>query len=406
MSEQHRWGVRAIASLIVFVIAIVMTPVAIVGHWGHRTVIDAEAYIATVGPLIEQPEVQQAVAEAMSTAIIDQVDTQQFVTGALGKVLGDSPFASLLGAPITAGVNNLITDLTKQLVQSDQFEQVWIKTNTLAQHSLVSLLDGNPEGIVQTQGDQVVLDISSLLTAMQQQLVDRGFTVAAKVTIPQTDRVIVLATVPWLPQVQFIYKLSSPILQWLPLFLAALFGLAIILSRNRTRTVLATGVGLIVMSGITLIGLNVVESSFVDHLQGTVFAQASSVFWTTLVRYLMQGLEAVVVLGLIIAVAGWFAGRSGLATSWRSALSNALHDLGGGLPEGLRRSVRAYTPVLRWASVIAMLLCLVFQPQISIFDVTWISLVTIALFAVIEILSGPERFDVIETVVIVEETTE
>ena len=42
MTDSRRWGVRAIASLLIFIIATLLTPVAIVGHWGHRTVVDAD----------------------------------------------------------------------------------------------------------------------------------------------------------------------------------------------------------------------------------------------------------------------------------------------------------------------------------------------------------------------------
>lgn len=79
MSEGRRWGARSISSLIVFVLAAALTIPALVGHWGHRTVIDAGRYIETVGPLASSPEVQEAVADAVTQAVLDKVDTEKQV---------------------------------------------------------------------------------------------------------------------------------------------------------------------------------------------------------------------------------------------------------------------------------------------------------------------------------------
>lgn len=405
MSAHRRWGARAIASLIVFVIATLITPVAIVGHWGHRTVMDAETYLATVGPLVEQPEVQQALGNAISSAVIEQVDTGDLVNQFLGGFIENDTVVTMLGAPITAGVNNLIGEATQQIVASDAFTTAWYATNTLAQASLVKLLEGNPEGVVQIKGEDIVLDLTNLLTTLQQQLVERGFTVAANVTVPETDRQFVLASSAALPQLQFIYQLSSPILQWFPLLLAALFGLAIALARNRSRVVLATGIALIAMTISTRMGLDAAEIAFVDQLRGTVFEPASTVFWNTFFNYLVAGLDAVIVLGALLAVAGWFAGRSRWATRARAEVSTGLHEIGAVVPSGTRRAIRAYTPVLRWAVVIVLALVLVFEQRITVSNVLWISALGALLFTVIELLSGPDREDVVE-VIIVEEFTE
>lgn len=406
MSAHRRWGARAIASLIVFVIATLLTPVAIVGHWGHRTVMDAEAYIATVGPLIEQPAVQESLGNAISSAVIEQVDTRDLVDQFLGGLIDNEAIVTMLGAPITAGINNLIGEATQQIIASDAFKNAWYTTNELAQASLVKLLEGNPEGVVQVKGEDIVLDLTNLLTTLQKQLVDRGFTAAGNITIPDTDRQFVLASSAALPQLQFIYQLSSPILQWFPLLLAALFGLAMALARNRSRTVLATGIALIAMTVVTRLGLDAAEVTFVDQLRGTVFEPASTVFWNTFFTYLVAGLDAVIALGIILIVAGWFAGRSQWATRARTEIGSGLHEIGAVVPSNTRRAIRAYTPVLRWAVVIVLALLLVFEQRITVSNVLWISALGALLFTVIEFLSGPDREDAVEAVVIIEEISE
>lgn len=56
------------------------------------------------------------------------------------------------------------------------------------------------------KGDQLVLDISDLLTAVQSQLVAQGVSLADKVTVPASDRQIVLFEAPVVAQLQFVYS--------------------------------------------------------------------------------------------------------------------------------------------------------------------------------------------------------
>ncbi|CAB4880860.1 MAG: hypothetical protein F2793_06515 [Actinobacteria bacterium] len=396
MSNGRRWGVRAIASLLIFIIAAVITPVALVGHWGHRTVVDATQYLDTVGPLVDSPEVQEAISTAVSDAIIKQVDVTSLASGLIGGLIDNPTVTSALTAPIAAGVNNLIKELVHTFVASSAFRKIWITTNEVAQRSLVALLEGKPNGPIQVQGDTLVLDISSMLTAAQGALVANGVDLASKITIPQSDSQIVLAQSAAIGQIQFIYELSSPILQWFPLLLALLFGLSVALARNRSRTVLAVGIAMVGLAGASRILMNVGETVFIDQLKDTVFAPASTVFWNTFFNYLLGGLVAVVMLGIFIGLAGWFSGVSRPATKMRTALGRGLHSLGSGLPGGLRRSVRAYAPVLRWVVAIVMLVVLTTGAAMEVDRVILITLLTAGLFTLIEILSGPDRIDAVD----------
>ena len=81
---RKRWRGRSVVSLNLFLIATLLTPIAVIGHWGHQTVVNSQQFISTVGPLAEDPEIQQAVADVVSNAIIEQVDTSELAGGLLG----------------------------------------------------------------------------------------------------------------------------------------------------------------------------------------------------------------------------------------------------------------------------------------------------------------------------------
>ena len=403
MSDTKRWSGKSIASLIVFVLAVILTIPALVGHWGHRTVIDAGRYIETVGPLGTSTEVQEAVATAVKDAVLERVDTEKQVDELLSGLFPDRPIVQNLSAPIAAGINSAIGALIDRFVESDAFEKLWITLNTGLQRGLVAILSGETDGTVRLEGDQIVLDISSLLGEVQQYLVDEGITAAANITIPDSDRTIVLAESPALAQIRFVYSLTSPLLEWFPVIIAALFALSIWLSRRRARTVVATGVVLVVSGLLVWQGLNIGEGAFVDQLAGTVFAPASAVFWTTLFAYLVAGTKAVTLLGVAVIVAGWLSGRTSSARYLRGHLTRGLEEISGRLPEGLQGSLAGSISWLRWVVYGIGIVIVMISDVLSPSSVLWTVALTAGLVTLTELLAVPPRITV-EVVEVVEIT--
>jgi hypothetical protein len=389
-AKEKRWGGRSIASLLLFILATILLIPALIGHWGHRTVIDGERYIATVGPLIEQPEVQEALATAVTDAVVAQVDTESQVGTLLGNLFPDAAFTDQLAAPIAAGINSLIGELVTKFVASDQFATVWIQLNTAAQKGVVLVLEGKDGGVVRLDGDNLVLDTSVALQAIQQKLVDSGITAAANITIPDSDRQIVLANTPGLAQIQTIYGLTSPILQWLPLVIALMLGGAILLARRRARTTVATGIVLLVSGIVMLIGLAVGQEAFTNQLAGTPWGPAADVFYSTLLDYLVAGTQAIVVLGAVVILAGWFGGRTRLARALRGHVTTGLAQLGGRMSDG--RPGPLPTPMLgyaRWLVYAIGVFILLFSGLMSVSTVLWISALVAGLVTLAQLLSGP-----------------
>ena len=384
---QKRSGVRSIAAVLIFVIAAALTPLAMLGNWGHATVVNSEQFLATVGPLAESPQVQAAVSEAVSAAIVKQVDTTAIVGDFLGGLLNNDQLSASLSAPIAAGVNKLIGEIVQGFIASDAFQKVWVTLAGATQKSVVAILQGGNEGPVQMQGDQVVLDISDLLTAVQSQLVAQGVSLADKVTVPASDRQIVLFEAPVVAQLQFVYSLTSPILQWFPLLMAILFGLAITLARRRPRMVLAVGIALVVTGGLPTWALGVGKTFFVDQLAGTVFGGASGVFWDTLLNYLMTGLQGLMIFGVVVAIAGWFAGSSRPARNVRSHVVAGLTEIGSSLPEnGLSTFLAARADTVRWVITAVTVFILVVGSVMSLTHMIWVLLLAGGLFTLLQVL--------------------
>lgn len=399
----RRWGARSIASLLIFIIATLLTPVAIVGHWGHRTVTDAEQYIATVGPLASDPTIQKAVGEEVTNALLQKVNTEELVTGFIGNFVQNQAIAERLVGPISAGINNLIGQAVDRVLASPAFETVWVKTNIAAQKSLMLLLEGKPDGIISRNGDQVVLNTTQLLKEVQQQVVDAGLSVAANITIPDTGNQIVLFETPLIGQVQTIYAFTAPILQWLPLIVFALFALSIALARRRPRVILTMGVFLSVWAVLMLAAMATSETVVQGKLGQSGLGLAVNAFWSTFFAYLVNGLQALLVLGIGAIVVGWLAGRSRPAGIVRQHLCDGLQQIGAVIPASINTFVRSYSMFLRWTVALVLFFILTAFDTISLVRVFWLGALGVLLFAVIEACNAPDR-EVYAEVIVVEET--
>jgi len=395
-TKQRKFAARSIAALLVFIIALMITPVALVGHWGHRTLMDTTRYLETVGPLAADPTVQEAISTAVTGAITSQINTDELVGGLLGNIVKNPTIKDKLSGPIAAGINGLIGQAVTSFVASDAFQKLWLTLNTGIQKSILLILEGKDGGPVSLQGDNVVLDVSSLITAVQQNLVDRGVSVAANIPIPEIDKQIVLFNSPALAQIRTLYAFTSPILQWFPLLLAALFALAVWLARRKGRMVLAVGIGLVVMTGATRLLLDYMQTIFTDQLQGTILAPASTAFWDTFFKYLILGIRSMIVLGIIIAVAGWLGSRVGAASKLRRWLAGGLEQLGADIPSsGIARALSSHADLWRTLAAAIGVIILTTGDVLSTWHVIWTALLTAGLFAGIQVLIGSAAASVV-----------
>ena len=167
---------RSIAAAVCLVLAAVLTVPASFAYWGQRTINDGSRYVATVGPLVDAPEVQAAITTKVTDAIQTQVDVEALLNQAFAGVIQDRPRLQLLVGPLAGAVNGLIESQVRSFIASDAFREFWIAANTRVQERLVQLLKGETSGAVSVQGGQVVLDVSDVIDQVKQQLVDRGLT--------------------------------------------------------------------------------------------------------------------------------------------------------------------------------------------------------------------------------------
>ena len=146
------------------------------------------------------------------------------------------------------------------------------------------------------------------------------------------------------------------------------------------------------------LALSIGQQLFVDHLAGTAFGPASRDFYETLFAYLESGQEVVLRLGLILVLAGLFAGANLYGTAIRATVSGGLEKIGTNLAEDGHDTVKetggwvaANTAWLRVVNVAVGAVVLLWGNNVSVSRLWWSQALVIVLLACLQLLVGAGR---------------
>ena len=377
---------RGFAAWTILVVAALLLPIALTAFWAQRTLVDTERYIATVAPLAKDPTIQQAVGDKVSSVLIAQIDAGNRLQNVLPDQL--APLAPL----VAGGVNNFVEQQVDQFLTSPKFAEVWEGINRRLQASLITALSGDPSGAVTIEGDQVILDTGDLIEIVKQRLVDRGLSWAANIPVPPlVDRQVVLLTSPQLQTARTAYAIGQPVAQWLIWFVILLFVLAVLLSTRRARMVIGVGVVFAVAAIMLKLGLAFGENELALTLAGTPFELAQQSFYTILTQFLVVGIRAMLVLGVVLVLVGWFLSGTAAAGAARGLVSSGTSGAGSRL-SGQLGPVGAFFARTRraWqvAVVLVAALVLVASDQLTGSTILWTLVFAVIALVALEVLAG------------------
>ena len=380
---------RSIAATIVYIIAVALLPIAIIAFWAQRTVTDTQQYAETVQPLAYNEQVQDSVAIFVTEKIEEQIDTEALVQQIFGGLIEQAPALKALVPVVSGAIDSLIAQVVDRLVRSDAFAALWGSATTAAQQGLLAILEGRDSGAISLQGDNVVLDISSVIDAVKQGLVEQGFEAAANIDIPVAEQQVVLFQSPELAQLRTLYSFTKPLMTWLVFAVVALFVLAVVIARRRPRMVAWVGGAILVVGGVLIIALDIGKGVFVNSLDGTPFEQASTVFYDTLLQFLYAAAAVTLLLGIILLVVGLYLCQARWAVALRGSVNGLAGKIGGTIPEGpVTRSGAWIAQNARWLRVAVAVLfavIVVWGGQLSVDRTLIAALIALILLAIIQV---------------------
>jgi len=120
--------------------------------WAHRTVLNTTAFVNTVGPVFQSPEVNSAVSARATDQLFKELNLQSRLRNAL------PPKASFVAIPITAATESYVSAELAKVLGSERFQTIWISTLTSTHAQVVAVLRGQSSQALSTSGGYIVLN--------------------------------------------------------------------------------------------------------------------------------------------------------------------------------------------------------------------------------------------------------
>jgi hypothetical protein len=370
------------------VLGFILVPLSAVAIWSNNQLTNTDRYVDTVSPLADNEHVQQTVATAVVNALFSNVNVAGEIESALPKR------AEFLGEPIANAMRNYATDVAERLLASDQFQELWDTINRRAHNQLVALLEDDPgkaPGAVSVKDGQVTLDLSRVINKVQDALVDRGLSFLADVDVPPVSRTIAIINTEGLAEARTYVGVLNTLAWVLPVLgVLCLVGAALVVP-NKRRAMVRSAIVLVAACVLTLVLLAIGRSLYLDAATTPKVSKATAeAVFDILVRNLRYGVIVLGVIGVIVALLGYFAGPSAPAKATRRLASRGVagaRDKAGDLgyqPNAFEDLVAAHKRAIEWAIAALAVLVLVLWDRPGITVVVFIAIVALILVGAVE----------------------
>lgn len=400
--SRHPRGL-SIVSGVMIVVALVLAPLSVASVWADRVVSDTDQYVKTTEPLIHNPDVQAALTDQVTTAILDGLNVASVTEQTLDAVASQPKVPPTVAAALpglegvlVSGIENFVHEQVAKVIASPQFAQVWDEVNREAHSQVVRLLSGDNTGALTAQGDSVTLSLGPIIEKVKAALVANGFTLANR--LPTIDRSFVLMQSSSVTHAQTAFSFLNGIGIWLPIVAIALLVGGVLLARDKRAALVRAGLGLAGSMIVLGVALAVGRTWYVSTTPGNVLtSDAAGGVFDTLVRFLRTSLRAVAVLGLVLAFAAYVSGPSSSAARLRRGFSGGLGSLRGSAESAgwntgpVGTWTYGHRTALRIAAAVLGGLILMFWSQPTAWVVVFVALFVLLLLAVIEFLGQPPR---------------
>ncbi|UQE74138.1 hypothetical protein MYK68_15590 [Gordonia sp. PP30] len=400
--RSHR-GLRTTACLVLAVVALLLTPVAVVGTWARLQMVDANRFVSTFGPLASDPDMQKFLTETVSDRIEQQLDLPARV-GELFDSIQDSgmpPRAAsavgLLEAPTVAGLRGFIDNTVERVVTSDRFADLWAASLRLSHQHVVAVLEDDPKALAELSDDGVLsLRLDPVIDAVKQQLAGLGLPFVDRIQITNQIGNIPIVRSRSLGLARTVYTTAVIGGYWLPWVVLALLAGAVLIAVSPRRALSGVAAAFAVVCGFLIFGLWIGKTAFVHAVSPRqVPGAVADVLFTQVTTVMQATVVALTVFGALVAIAAWFAGPARPARAMREVAIGGFGLLRGALDAHGGDTGRVGAWVQRWRftvvtlAVIGGCVALVAARPVTLGSVVWFVVGLSVLVVAIELIRRP-----------------
>lgn len=318
MAAAEKTGGRRALPLILITLACVIGIFSVFALWGKRQLLESETFTQTSGELIQDEDIQVAVAGFLTTSLFENVDVQAELTEKLPP-----QFVPLAG-PLTGALRNLVNSLALKALEQPKVQALWQEAVSATHDKLIQLIKDEGE-FVGTTGGVVTVDLRGILGQIASQIgIDPSVTEklpaqAASIEVMRSDE---------LEAAQRGIDLLQTLAYVLTALTLLLFAAAIALASGRRReTLRSVGIGFAVVGAVVLLFRGFAANMIVDQLSSAPSSDAPvrSAFEIS-TSLLQETGQSLLVYGVVIILAAWVAGPTAWATSIRRTVTPYLRQ--------------------------------------------------------------------------------
>ncbi|HET8949429.1 MAG TPA: hypothetical protein VFN44_02930 [Solirubrobacteraceae bacterium] len=309
--------------------------------WVNRQALNTENWKTTSSELLADEQVQAALAPYL----VDQLFTNVDVTGAIQQRLPSD--LQVLAGPATAGLRQLADRAAPKVLAEPRVQDAWVTANAAAHEQLLKIINGGGP-IVSTAGGVVTLDLNALVKRLAAELGVSSQVAAAQaklqgtvgeqakaqlqqrldLTVPSTSGKLEIMRSDELKTAQDVAGAVKSLAIVLPALAIALFALAIWLARDRRRQALrSAGWCFVVVGALLLLIRRIGGNEIVDSLVKVPSNEAAvHQAWMIATSLLFAIAVALVVYGLVFALAAWLGGPTRPARFLRKLAAPELRE--------------------------------------------------------------------------------
>jgi hypothetical protein len=381
-SKRFDW--RRLFAFVFLIAGLVMVFPAEILLWANRTITDTGRYVQTVGPIIHDKAVQNAIVLSATTSLYNHVDVQQEVSSFLPAQ------AQVLAGPVTGQVKNYINSTVAGIVASDRFASLWVNVNKSVQEQFMRVAtSGNTSDVVNV--DRLYSFISSQLAGTPLAPI-AGKQLPAKVGQIQVVTIPALASIP-----RFVSTLSD--LRWVFVGLSVgLLILALGTARDRRRMAQSIGLGWMVVVVLGFVAVRLARSILLSQIPNATYQSAASDVWQALLTPLFWQTLLLFILGAVMVAASWLAGPAPRAVRWRNASVAVMASRRTSWWPQLDntrvvRFVQTHHSSLLWSLLGFTLLALLLSVPLTLVSLAVVLVVAVIVWLVLEFLAaqGPQK---------------
>ena len=287
--------------------------IGIFATWANRLLFSPDNWSKTSTQLLQNENVRSTTANYIVDQLYANVDVAGLIKQGLPTQLQG------LAAPAAGALRNAAVQGAELALTRPRVQTLWAQANRAADQTFVDIVNGRKGSIGVNQG-AVTLDLGSILNNIASRL---GLPSDLASKLPPSIATLTIFKSDQLKYVQNGGKAIKSLALWLTIIVPLLYALAIFLAKgHRRRTLMTVGFAGILAGVLVILGRSVLQGQIVTSLTSDASLQATIRDVYGISTAILKDVAGAVVLGgIILVAAAWFAGPARSALVERRRVS-------------------------------------------------------------------------------------